>query len=252
MNTRVSVFAALVMVFFALPVPPATAQSPTFEEAMSDYDSQRYAEAYQKLSTLAHDGNAQAQFRLALMFHQGRGAPRNFRQAAQWYRRAADQGNAEAQNNLGVIYRRGEGIRANKVLAMMWFSLGAAQLNAKALENQNALALDMTKDQAMQAQHLTAEYMAQLFEKTQKTARQAARKSGFVVQLGMFAKKSNVDRIAAQLQTAGMTLSDEIVASNGNSYHRLRVGPFDSEEDAEKIAQRMDKIFKLRSTVLRR
>ena len=46
----------------------------------------------------------------AALYYFGKGVPRDYSEAARWWRKAAEQGLAEAQFNLGVTYRQGEGV----------------------------------------------------------------------------------------------------------------------------------------------
>lgn len=223
----------------------------TYEDAMQDYRAGRFEQAFLALSELAQDGHEQAQFRLGLMFHQGRGAPRNYRLASEWYRKAADQGHAGAQNNLGVIYRDGEGVRSNKVVAYMWFSLAAAQFNDRARSSVDKLERELSRDQLLQAQQLTNEYMTNQWER--KKARHSvssASARGYMVQLGLFGNSENIARIRARLAEVEVPVVSEDVALKGQRYQRLRVGPFKTEQDAEIIAKRVDELFDLKSLVV--
>lgn len=221
-----------------------------YQQAMQAYHSGHYHRAFAELVNLAESGYAEAQFRLGVMLHQGIGAPQNFRQARRWYRAAADAGHAGAQNNLGVIYRDGDGVRTNRVQAYMWFSLAASQMNAKARNSQQELALDMSDADILQAQQLTAEYMAKLWKRTRaQQARSKPAAPGFAVQLGLFTKAGNIERIRLRLADLGLPLDNQGVEINGQHYQRLRVGPFDTETRAEQIAKRMDKLFRLKSAV---
>ena len=56
-----------------------------------------YAEARRLLTPVAEAGDAEAQYQLGVMFESGRGVARDYRQAAEWYRRAAEQGHVFAQ-----------------------------------------------------------------------------------------------------------------------------------------------------------
>jgi TPR repeat protein len=40
------------------------------------------------------------------MYREGEGVPQNYAEALKWFRKAADQGNANAQFKLGIMYRR--------------------------------------------------------------------------------------------------------------------------------------------------
>ena len=70
---------------------------------------------------LAEQGNAEAQYNLAVMYHRGEGVERDYSMAKQWYKKSAEQGNAMAQYNLAVMYQRGEGDSKDEVMARYWF-----------------------------------------------------------------------------------------------------------------------------------
>jgi TPR repeat protein len=48
----------------------------------------------------AEQGNARAQFNLALMYEDGNGIPKDYNEAIKWYRKAADQGSTKAEKAL--------------------------------------------------------------------------------------------------------------------------------------------------------
>ena len=56
--------------------------------------------------------------------------PKDFAEAAKWYREAADQGHADAQKSLGVMYAAGNGVPQDGVEASKWLR--------KAAENKDA------------------------------------------------------------------------------------------------------------------
>ncbi len=60
--------------------------------------------AYDKLRSLAGDGNPEAQFRLGQMFDRAEGVVQNLADAVHWYTLAAERGFAPAQARLGLIY----------------------------------------------------------------------------------------------------------------------------------------------------
>ena len=105
----------------AMPVPPEPARNA--DGAASEY---RIA---------AEQGDAEAQHNLALMYYNGKGVPRDYKQAETWFRLAAEQGNASAQSNLGVMYANGEGVPRDYKQAAMWSRLAAEQGNAFAQDN---------------------------------------------------------------------------------------------------------------------
>lgn len=71
----------------------------------------------------ANTGEIEAQLRLGDKYSSGEGAPRDFAQAAIWYRKAAEQGDPNAQYNLGMLYQSGSGVAKDDEEADKWFRL---------------------------------------------------------------------------------------------------------------------------------
>ena len=76
----------------------------------------------------AASGDAHAQYDLGVLYNNGQGVPRDYAQAAFWYRKAADQGNAEAQFALALVYETGEeGVAKDSAEAARWLRKAADQ-----------------------------------------------------------------------------------------------------------------------------
>lgn len=86
----------------------------------------------QQTMALAEQGNAEAQVNLGILYHEGRGVPQDYAQAAMWYRKAAEQGNADAQLSLGIVYYEGQGVSQDYAQAAMLYRKAADQGNADA------------------------------------------------------------------------------------------------------------------------
>ena len=56
--------------------------------------------------------------------------PKDFAEAAKWYREAADQGHADAQKSLGVMYAAGNGVPQDGVEASKWLRKAAVNKDA--------------------------------------------------------------------------------------------------------------------------
>ena len=95
-------------------------------------DDARAASWYRKA---AEQGDAEAQTILASMYADGRGVPEDDVQAVSWLRKAAEQGNAVAQNNLGFMYANGEGVPKDANQAVIWRRRAAEQGDAGAQYN---------------------------------------------------------------------------------------------------------------------
>lgn len=83
----------------------------------------------------AKQGDAEAQYALAVVFDTGDGLPEDDKKAIEWYRRAAAQGHMHAQHNLGISYANGEGVERNVVQAVLWYRQAAAQGNTNSQYN---------------------------------------------------------------------------------------------------------------------
>lgn len=84
----------------------------------------QYTQWFQKV---ADRGDAEAQFKLGLMYQEGQIVPKSDVEAMKWYRRAAEQGHARAQYNLGIIYDEGESVPQNDIEAVKWYKKAAEQ-----------------------------------------------------------------------------------------------------------------------------
>ena len=97
------------------------------EDGMEAYQEKDYLKAIQVWRPLAQSGDASAQYRLGVMFAEGKGVAPNDAEAALWFERAAEQGEPMAQYNLGASYVEGTGVRKDLVAAAKWFRRAADQ-----------------------------------------------------------------------------------------------------------------------------
>lgn len=86
---------------------------------------------------LGDQGNAEAQVHLGNLYFAGNGVDKNQKEAIELYFKAAEAGNAEAQYNLGRIYYNGEGVKKDEETAIVWIKKSVAQnyALAKTLHN---------------------------------------------------------------------------------------------------------------------
>jgi uncharacterized protein len=134
-----------------------------FEDAVAAYTRGDYATALQIFRRLADQGNATAQYDLAVMYGQGQGVPQDYAQVLSWYRKAAEQGVVAAQHNLGVSYFSGQGVTRDNVLAHMWLNLAAlrakdATVRETAAADRDLVAALVTPAQIAEAQRLAGEW----------------------------------------------------------------------------------------------
>ncbi|MEI8394255.1 MAG: SPOR domain-containing protein [Rhodospirillaceae bacterium] len=273
---RLAVLFGIAVLLFA-PV----AKADLYDDAVLNYRRGDYVEATAIFEKLANQGDARAQFWLGTMWYQGRGKPRNYREAFRWYRQSAYLGNSDSQNNLGLIYRNGEAQEPNFVVAYAWFSLAKAQNNDVADRNLESLASTMTKNEILQGQQLTQEYLVRIDNEKRKshpvpvadnsvvplpplerrTLPLATTSSGFgraisdnqeyyMVQLGLFQNPHGIKSIQHTLRRHRLQVEQSAVEIRGKEFQRFRVGPYQTASAAQAVAGRLNKLFKLKSAVI--
>ncbi|MEZ8372157.1 tetratricopeptide repeat protein [Vibrio splendidus] len=104
----------------------------------------------------AEQGYANAQHKLGIMYANGYSVLKDFKEAEKWFRKAAEQGHAQAQYNLGVIYQYGEGVLKNTVIAESWFLL--AEYNGYSNKIIHPKNVDENQAQALAKQCLNSGY----------------------------------------------------------------------------------------------
>ena len=75
----------------------------------------------------ANNGNAKAQFDLAIMYANGRGTQKNEKLAFNWFHKSARNNYAPAKHYMGISFLQGRGVRKQKELARYWFKLAIQQ-----------------------------------------------------------------------------------------------------------------------------
>lgn len=90
-------------------------------------ESGAISEAAKWLMKSAKQGEARAQYSLALLYAAGNGVPRSDVEAARWYASSARQGNADAQYNLALAYLSGRGVSKSDSQSVTLLSQAAQQ-----------------------------------------------------------------------------------------------------------------------------
>jgi len=105
----------------------ATDDSMDLTSGIAAFEAREFARAGQILGPLAEGGDADAQFRLAIMCQNGLGRVKNEADAFKWMQVAAGQGHALAQHGLGFMYLEGECAQADPEKAAEWFQKASEQ-----------------------------------------------------------------------------------------------------------------------------
>jgi len=118
----------LILMFAAVVGACGESSSPPSKQESAPSAEERLAQVQKQ----ADSGDAYAQFGLGAMYHNGKGVPKDYAKAAEWYQKAAAQGNANAQFILGLIYKNGEDVPKDAAKAVEWYQRAAVQGHADA------------------------------------------------------------------------------------------------------------------------
>jgi TPR repeat protein len=112
---------------------PMISAAGSLEDAEAAFDRQDASLALRLYSPLAESGNAQAQYRLGIMYQNGLGVTHDNVEALRWFRKSAEQGNADAQHNVGFHLSYGYGVPRDQTEAVKWTRMAAEQGHASAM-----------------------------------------------------------------------------------------------------------------------
>jgi TPR repeat protein len=104
----------------------SVAASPATDEARRLLAENQDAVAFEKVQSASRRGDDDATALLAWFYDTGKHVPRDFRQAAELYRRVVND-NPSVQWRLGVMYDLGQGVAENSQEAVRLFRLAAAE-----------------------------------------------------------------------------------------------------------------------------
>ncbi len=78
-------------------------------------------------SSKADKGDASAQYKLGVMYYNGRGVEQDYLKAVEFYQKAADQGHLNALSSLGIMYDKGIGVERDYSKAAKLYQKAADQ-----------------------------------------------------------------------------------------------------------------------------
>lgn len=104
----------------------AAAWADVFDDVAAAGKRRDYATVVRLLQPLAEGGDLRAQLAIARIYDSGYW-PRQYREAAKWYRLAAEQGDADTQYQLGYMQLRRMGLPFDPAAAARWFGRAAEQ-----------------------------------------------------------------------------------------------------------------------------
>jgi hypothetical protein len=122
--------------------------------AEGDGIPKNYKEAVKWFRLSAEQGNIGAKTNLGWMHDYGYGVPQDRKEALRLYRHSAELGNIYAQYNLGMVYKNGEGVPQDDTLAHMWWNIAGSKGHEEATDKRVLLEKIMTESQIKKANEL--------------------------------------------------------------------------------------------------
>ena len=116
--------------------------------------------AYIECSARAEEGDAGAQYRVGVIYANGRSVEPDDDAAVQWYRKAATQGYATAHMGLGIMYYYGRGVAQDPLRAYKWWTIAALLEEPAAETNQEIAAKQLTPAEIEESQGWAEECLA--------------------------------------------------------------------------------------------
>lgn len=104
-----------------------------YNQAMADFDAQKYDKALQKFRQLADEGFANAAYMTGLCYAKGHGTSIDLKQAAVFMRKAADKNHTEAQFQYGMMLYQVKGLAINNLNASNYFKKAAIKQHPEAM-----------------------------------------------------------------------------------------------------------------------
>lgn len=91
-----------------------------------------YRKAFMWYQRAATKGNAHGQYRLAIMYEEGKYVQKNLAEAIYWYKESAKRGYAKAQVKMGLLCEKGNGIDQSYTDALLWYKKASEQNDSDA------------------------------------------------------------------------------------------------------------------------
>ena len=131
-RTKLSTIFAVVLVSPVLLIGCQKIHSTTSLQTSQVQSSPAENDDFMKLKRSAEQGNAEAQYKLGLMYDIGKEVDQDYQKAFKWYEKSANQGLASSQSKLGSMYRYGKGVEVNHAKASEWYWKAYEQGNEEA------------------------------------------------------------------------------------------------------------------------
>jgi TPR repeat protein len=147
-----------------------------YDDGLRAYEANRYEEAIAIWTTLAEQGNVQAQFNLGFIHEFGYGTGADYAAAFHWYLRAAENGHEQARRFVAWMYETGKGVARDVERAREWQRIAAvaAEPDAVAHDDFDAAAQALFEHLQAELERAAARYEIQQSQPAAPTTFEAA------------------------------------------------------------------------------
>ena len=128
---RIDLFVKSFLLLFVLCISN-DAYAGSFEDGVAAYTKGDFSTAMRLFRPLAESGNANAQYKLGLIYDLGKGTPKDDKLALRWYQAAALKGFALACFHLGQFYEKGRGVNQSYAEAYKFYSCAESKTKVNA------------------------------------------------------------------------------------------------------------------------
>jgi TPR repeat protein len=173
-KTTKGVMAALIAAMSCLCVSGGNAEPPsTKDTSIGRLGEGGPDQCLENMITSASEGDADSQYRLAVLYTEGDGIDKDLPKAASLFRKAAEQGHDNAQLKMGYCYRDGAGVLKNTAKAYVWFAMSAQNGEAlngrgKAGELADEIRKTLPSDELQKAEAELQRLQKSVFEREQE------------------------------------------------------------------------------------
>jgi TPR repeat protein len=112
-----------------------TASRADFEAGRAAYKAGDFQAAMKEWLPLAEAGDAEAQFRIGVLYDAGEGMPVDGELARRWYEKAEKQNHLSARFNLALLYDLGEKVVRDYAAAFRLYEINAMAMHKKSQVN---------------------------------------------------------------------------------------------------------------------
>ncbi|MHC8441274.1 MAG: tetratricopeptide repeat protein [Candidatus Eutrophobiaceae bacterium] len=140
---------------------PCLRAADDFNSGVIAYTKGDYDKAFNAMHALAEiSNNGLAQHYLGMMYMNGQGVKQDYKEAAQWFRKAAENRIASSQYKLANLYMSGRGLPFDHEAAYAWLLTGSAHGHALSEKTLKKAKSKLSLEELAEAKKLSEELIA--------------------------------------------------------------------------------------------